>query len=116
MLKVPTIVKESEIHGIGVFLAKDVKLGELVWKFDPRCDFRRADFPEWLSAFVFSDKMGMALDGDNARFMNHSADPNLSDNGRYDALFAVRDIPLGEELTVDYTSEHSKCALTPTVG
>jgi hypothetical protein len=41
--------------------------------------------------------------GDNAKFMNHSTDPNCDDpEGRY--TVANRDIEAGEELTSDYTT------------
>jgi SET domain-containing protein len=38
MLMVATELKESPIHGIGVFLLQPVRQGELVWRFDSRID------------------------------------------------------------------------------
>lgn len=42
----------------------------------------------------------LVLCGDNARFMNHSFEPNCDD--RTGVTFALRDILAGEELTCDY--------------
>ena len=41
------------------------------------------------------------LCGDDARFFNHADDPNCDDSKR-DTTLALRDIPEGEELTVNY--------------
>lgn len=43
----------------------------------------------------------MVLCGDNARFMNHSFEPNCDDDGG-EFTTAARDIEAGEELTCDY--------------
>lgn len=110
MLLVPTMISDSPIHGLGVFAAREINKGELVLRYDPRCDFRRDDFPEWLRKFVFHDSRGNALDGDNARFINHSDHPNLISYG--DDLVAAGPIPNGAEMTVDYNSPHSFCELS----
>lgn len=109
MLLVPTIINDSPIHGIGVFAAREILAGERVWKFDTRCDFRRDDFPHWLHKFVFRDAEGAALDGDNARFINHSDRPNLIPEGA--ELIAAHIIPNSTEMTVDYNSPDSRCEL-----
>lgn len=109
MLLIPTIVRDSEIHGLGVFCSEDIKKDQLVWRFDPRCDFRMSIFPDWLKKFVFKDSEGAALDGDNARFMNHSENANLYASAR--DLKARSFIPSGSELTVDYQSPESICHL-----
>lgn len=109
MLLVPSSLHESPIHGVGVFCALGILQGETVWKFDDRVDFRRDDFPNWLSIFVCSDRNGNLLDGDNARFINHSDTPNLVANE--DELIAARMIKSGEELTCDYRDHNSLCKL-----
>lgn len=111
MLLIPTILGDSLIHGLGVFVMRDVKKGEVIWRFDHRCDFRRDDFPEWLGRFVFRDSQGTALDGDNGRFINHSDSPNLIPEGN--DLISARIIYYGDELTVDYSSPESLCELKP---
>jgi len=109
MFLIPTILQDSTIHGLGVFASRDLQPGELVWRFDARCDFRRHDFPEWLKKFVFTDALGPGLDGDNARFLNHAEEPNLIDDG--DDLVTARFVPKGEELTLNYRSPNSRCEL-----
>lgn len=109
MLKIPSIVGPSNIEGVGVFATSDVRKGGEVWSFDERVDFRRTDFPDWLKKYTFTDSKGVAMDGDNARFMNHSDAPNLiSSEG---SLIAAVDILAWEELTVNYNDPESKCAL-----
>jgi len=112
MLTIPTYLAESTIHGLGLFAGRSIQQGELVWRFDDRCDFRRDDFPKWLQRFVFTDSIGSALDGDNARFMNHSDDPNTFSDRDIMELFAARPIKAGNEITVDYHCENSKCDLS----
>lgn len=109
MILIPTILGDSLIHGLGVFVMRDVKKGETIWRFDSRCDFRRDDFPEWLERFVFSDSEGIGLDGDNGRFINHSESPNLISQGN--DLVAACVIYYGDELKVDYNSPDSLCKL-----
>ena len=43
------------------------------------------------------------LCGDDGRFFNHSSTPSCDDSAD-DITVAVRDIEIGEELTVDYTT------------
>ncbi|MGH7563981.1 MAG: SET domain-containing protein [Gemmatimonadota bacterium] len=117
MLRVPTILERSPIHGIGVFAAERIPKGTEVWRFSPGFDLDLdpsmvEGFPkhtrEWFAHFGYVDfhldRLIVCLD--NARFINHSADPNLeSDYGRdrYGPDYAARDIAAGEELTADYS-------------
>lgn len=113
MLLIPTIIQESTIHGLGVFASRYIQFGETVWIFDIRVDFRRAEFPEFLKPFVFRDSEGMGMDGDNARFMNHSLTPNLI-SAESNKLIANCLINFGDELTVDYNNPESLCEINPT--
>ncbi len=38
MMMVDTEIRQSPIHGLGVFLKEPVKAGTLLWRFDPRVD------------------------------------------------------------------------------
>lgn len=87
MVIIPTYIAPSLIHGFGCFAGKNINKGEMIWIFikgfdkgNPLddCDFR-----------------------DNARFINHSYDPNIAPdvNGN---MFALRDIYSGEEITENY--------------
>jgi uncharacterized protein len=111
MLRVPTYVAPSPIAGMGVFAAKDIEAGTVVWSFEEGVDWRI--HPEEFEAFpepyrtrfrhyVYLEDTGFyVLCGDNTRFMNHSDMPNCEEPpGAF--TIASRLIKAGEELTCDY--------------
>ena len=116
MLMVDTELKESSIHGIGVFLTEPVRKGQLIWRFDSRIDRVFSDvelneMPESLQLFLRTYSTlheGLklwVLCGDNGRHFNHSDTPNTRSLGI--ALgddVAAEDMPAGTELTSDYRS------------
>ncbi len=112
MLTVATYVAPSAIEGLGLFAAEPIAAGTLVWRFDPLLDLifpeaHLALYPPGTQAFLRKygyRQRGTAgyrvLDGDNGRFMNHSAEANTDNSG--ESSFATRDIAAGEEITCDY--------------
>ena len=113
MFTIPTYLSESAIHGVGVFTPEPIAKGTLLWEFAPSIDWKITPeemqrFPEpYQSRFrmycYLSPEGIYVFCGDNAKFMNHSTDPNCDDpEGRY--TVANRDIEAGEELTSDYTT------------
>ncbi|HZD06207.1 MAG TPA: SET domain-containing protein-lysine N-methyltransferase [Longimicrobiales bacterium] len=112
MLKVPTYLAPSPIHGTGVYTAVPISEGTVVWEYDSPVDWEippeeMARIPEpyqtRLRHFSYLDESGLyVLCGDNAKFMNHSFEPNCDDSGR--TTVAARDIAAHEELTCDYRS------------
>lgn len=114
MLVVKTLLKYSDIHGLGCFAGEDIKKGQLVWRFDPGIDlvFTGDDlkklpesFREFLRIYAYSPlndtKKIYILCVDHARHMNHSDSPNLAETPEGTNV-ALRDIKKGEELTCDY--------------
>lgn len=111
MLLVKTHLAPSTVHGIGLFASEFIAKGTVIWRFDDRIDrtFTRAEreaLPEPARGFVatysYPREVGSDvhdLDGDHARFMNHSDEPNTS--CIVDTI-ASRDIQAGEELLCDY--------------
>lgn len=113
MFLIHTCVKPSRIHGMGVFAAEDIPAGTLIWIYNEKVDWRMSEddlsrFPEPFQSRMrdYSYRLpsgDYVFCGDNAKFMNHSTDPNCDDpEGRY--TVANRDIEAGEELTSDYTT------------
>ncbi|HSR42076.1 MAG TPA: SET domain-containing protein [Longimicrobiales bacterium] len=112
MLKVPTFLAPSPIHGVGVHAGVPISAGTVIWEFDSPVDLEipredMAAIPEPYQSrfrhFSYLDESGVyVLCGDNARFMNHSFEPNCDDTGA--TTVAARDIAAGEELTCDYRS------------
>lgn len=111
MLCVPTYVAPSRIAGVGLFAAKRLPAGCKIWEYTEGVDWKISPeefalFPEpyrsRLQHYVYEEASGaLVLCGDNAKFMNHAADPNCTDT---DPRFTmtVRPIRAGEELTCDY--------------
>ncbi|HUJ85308.1 MAG TPA: SET domain-containing protein [Burkholderiales bacterium] len=116
MLQVRARLGPSPIHGLGVFAAEPIARGAEVWRFTPGFDLeldpalvgRQPErLREWLLVYGYLDPRleRFILCCDDARFINHSAAPNLRpDFGRepHGVDLALRDIAPGEELTVDY--------------
>ena len=110
MLCVKTKLLPSGIHGVGLFADEPIAAGTIVWKFDEGLDqrfseefyaTRNAMLKGFLFTYAWLDASGWILCGDDARFVNHSALPNLG-GGKALVSVALRDIPVGEELTEDY--------------
>ncbi len=114
--RLPRIIKgNSRIHGHGVFAAeaipKNVRIidyaGELI-RNDEECEAREERYSERGELWVFRVNRAWSrdanVDGNIARFINHSCRPNC----RFEVvdktiwIKASRDIRRGEELTYDY--------------
>jgi SET domain-containing protein len=111
MLCVKTRLGQSKIEGVGLFAAEPIPKGTVVWRYDPRFDLSldMRDIPaddtiarEWLMRYGYqqTEDPVYIVCGDNARFMNHSDEPNCDDVN--DETIALRDIAEGEEITCDY--------------
>lgn len=116
MLRVPTHLRPSTIHGIGAFAAGGIPAGAEVWRFSPGFDLDLdpsvveglpQHLRDWFAHFGYVDyhlgRLIVCLD--DARFINHSSTPNLRSDYSADPYgpdFAARDIEAGEELTADY--------------
>lgn len=117
MMLVKTEKRESEVHGIGLFAAEDIPEGTPTWRFVPGIDqaihpdvVERVPEPSRLNflTYAYLDiRTGLyVLCADDARFMNHSEEPNIRGDYELDGVFGVdvaaRDIRAGEELLCDY--------------
>lgn len=120
MLLVETYLAPSPIHGIGLFAAKRIEQGAIIWEFLPRFDQELSE--EEIGrlsepcreavlnyAYYNARKKRFVLCANDARFMNHSDHPNTvsvgfetgEEEGR---TIAAHDILPGEEITEDYRS------------
>src|SRR3989338_4758415 len=98
------VVKESKIHGKGVFANRDFKKGEIVIRYKLKQLTRKEceDLPK-------SEKHGTAcqegrywLVSSPERYANHSCEPNVNPNFKERGDFAIRNIKKGEEIATDY--------------
>jgi SET domain-containing protein len=116
-VKLPRIVRRrSAVHGYGVFAAETIVknariidyAGELVRNGD-ECEAREARYLEQGCIWVFrvnrSWSRDAAVDGNIARFINHSCTPNcwFEVVGKTIWIRAARTVRRGEELTYDYS-------------
>ena len=102
----------SPLNGLGVFAEEPIAASQPVWRLDPELDRLIAPVAistlpgaqqEFLNRYAYRDHQRdqLVLCGDDARFMNHSPTPNVSEV-RDAACVALHDIAAGEELTCDY--------------
>ena len=110
MLRVPTRLAPSAIHGLGLFAVHPIKAGTLVWDFDDPIDqvipvAKLPTYPPWVRKYIavygYREDDRIVLCGDDARYFNHSKTPNCR-SGHGTETVALRDIKEGEELTDDY--------------
>jgi SET domain-containing protein len=116
MMMVETELNPSPIHGLGVFLTKPVRRGELIWRFDGRIDRVYTDeeigtLPAHVQRYLrtystwHEETRLYVLCGDNGRYFNHSDTPTTVSNAiSFGEDRAVRDLAAGEELTSNYTT------------
>ena len=103
-------VRHSSVHGRGVYATQLIPKGARIieytgkrmsWTDVPNDD----DDPH---TFIFGLDNGQVINpefgGNEARWINHSCDPNCEAVGKEDRIFiyALRKIPTGEELSYDY--------------
>lgn len=116
-------VKNSSIHGRGVYARKDLVkgtriieyLGRKITKdesqkiYDKQLELHKKNPTKTGSVYIFDVDENHDLDGDvwwnRAKLVNHSCAPNCEslteDNGTI-ALYAVKNIKKGEELSFNY--------------
>lgn len=111
------LVKQSSLHGTGVFAARDVPAGTQIMEYrGKRITPEEADTlhpvnpDDPFHTFFFSLSSGMIIDGgqrgNDARWINHSCSPNCeaqeNASGKKVFIIALHDIPAGQELFYDY--------------
>lgn len=101
------VVKNSSVHGQGVFAARDILAAEVIIDWDECSEVLTERDIEKLS---FEERKRVSfLDGQHILFkppacwVNHSCDANARGRNRQDV--AIRAIKAGEEITVDYVVE-----------
>ena len=111
-------VRKSGIHGRGVYATAPIRKGERVIEYtgehmpwDKAMDLPPRDPDDPFHTFFFSLDNGDVIDagrgGNDARWINHSCDPNCEAVEEDDRVFiyALRDLSPGEELFYDYALE-----------
>jgi len=117
----PFELRRSEIQGRGAFATRLIRRGQRIIEYtgerigDDEADRRYDD--EKMSRhhtflFIVDDKVivDAAVGGNDARFINHSCDPNCEAviERKRIFIYALRTIRPGEELAYDYQYERTK--------
>jgi uncharacterized protein len=108
-----THVKNSEIHGKGMFAKRNIPKGSRVIEYKGDRVLKKDLIKDMLDdktslMYVMNLSETVAIDGErngnDARFINHSCEPNCTVYyfSETPFIYALRDILLGEELNFDY--------------
>jgi len=105
-------VRRSGIHGRGVFAATFIPKGTRIIEYEGRhmsekeADRKYDDSDPHTFLFLLDGRIVIdaSHDGNSARWINHSCEPNCEPVEEHGRMFidAIRDIPPGGELTYDY--------------
>lgn len=108
-------VRDSAIHGRGVFALRTIKAGTLLMEYlgqhisyAQACDDLNARDGDATHTFLFSLEDGSVIDGgqngNEARWINHSCEPNCEarEADGHITIHALRDIGRGQECNYDY--------------
>ncbi|XP_068189928.1 histone-lysine N-methyltransferase 2B isoform X2 [Antennarius striatus] len=112
-------VYRSDIHGRGLFCKRNIEAGEMVIEYagtvirSVLTDKREKYYDsKGIGCYMFRiddfDVVDATMQGNAARFINHSCEPNCYsrvinvDGRKHIVIFALRKIYRGEELTYDY--------------
>lgn len=89
------LVKQSGIHGKGLFAARTIKRGELIGNIEYNPVYEDGPYVLWID-----ENTGVQVNCD-LKYINHHAKPNAC---YFDDLevVALRDIKEGEEITHNY--------------
>lgn len=112
--KALVVVGPSKIHGVGCYADMKIRKGEFVRIFDPN-DSRFVPLAKahasphvmMFRKFGIRTAKGYWAPADFLRissgwYMNHSETPNIQSDDGDVTYYALKDIPVGEELTMDY--------------
>jgi uncharacterized protein len=112
VLLIEADLRESDIHGIGLFCLEPIPRGTKVWEFHPLFDvvISDADLPDlpqpvhsFLRKYAYRSvkTAELIVNVDLARHMNHADVPSLITDSESN-YYAAYDLPPGTELTCDY--------------
>lgn len=109
----PFEIRKSPVHGVGAFATRRIRRGQRIAEYDgPRISNEEADRlydnnTDGRTYLFIVDKhtvIDATREGSDARFINHSCDPNCETemDGKRVFIYATRTIEPGEELAYDY--------------
>jgi SET domain-containing protein len=121
MIHIDYKLKESDLHGIGLFTTEPIKKGDLVYTASPLLDLNitqeqfdglsekeRQEILWW--GFFDEPSQKWHVDFDVSKFINHATQATVTQSTEHDEayLVAARDIEAEEELTQNYLEFESE--------
>lgn len=119
--EIPFVIRKSKIQGKGAYATRPIKKGERIIEYvgerisweesDRRYDDAKVKrHHTFLFAVNKKIVIDAAVDGNEARFINHSCDPNCEAVGVGQRIFieSIRPIKEGDELVYDYSYAREK--------
>jgi uncharacterized protein len=117
----PFELRKSAIQGLGAFATRKIRRGQRIIEYtgehidndeaDRRYDDEKMKRHHTF-LFIVNDKeiIDAAVNGNDARFINHSCDPNAEAvvEGKRIFIYALRTIQPGEEVLYDYQYERTE--------
>ena len=109
MMLIDTYLDKSKIQGVGVFAKENAKKGERIKEVRPEfeIEFNSDNLPKmplalanFINTHSYERELGskiLVMGIDNEKYLNHSDDPNVDDEG-----YASKDIKIGDEITINY--------------
>jgi SET domain-containing protein len=105
-MKLPVIIKKSEIHGKGVFANRNFKKGQIIIRWDISRQLTKDQvkkLPKKDKEYIAYVHKKYILMQSPAKYVNHSCDSNTYSKNFKD--IAKRNIKKGEEITGDYSQD-----------
>ncbi len=91
-------VRESRIHGRGIFARKRLREGQRIGRFEGDVTKRNGTYVLWL---IGEDGSEIGIRGQNLlRYLNHGETPNAE--FLEEELYIIRNVQPGSELLIDY--------------
>lgn len=112
MFTIDTYIQKTESKGFGVFTKQFIKKDTIIWEFieglDIKVDKKSLENltpvqQQFVDIYFWREGDNHYSSCDHSIFQNHSNTPNSVTSGSLH-MVAARDIEVGEELTVDYSS------------
>ena len=93
-------VKESPIHGKGLFATKNIKANTILGSVKGRLNDNRERYAESIYRLWLEDDKSIIVTND-LKYINHSKDANVSYYGNF-KVGTIKNISKGEEITHNY--------------
>jgi SET domain-containing protein len=103
---VEVVIKDSPIHGKGVFAASAVAPGELIGLYEGTITNEKMDDPYILWLEDNEGRYFGVLGTGDLKYLNHSEKPNALVGVNSPYVFCARPISAGDEITISYGDDY----------